>query len=155
MLGLLKSKATIWGLVALGGVVFMVWGAMKYDTYRIQTLQNELAGTKSELTSLIKESKFRQEIQTIDESVLREFIDASKNLERSNQTIKDEVAESVRAIREEHESHAEEPDQTTPSKENSYENDRHDVDAAIARRIIDGMYNTYCNTTRDPSRCPE
>lgn len=155
MLGILKSKGTIWGLVALGGVVFLVWGAMKYDSYRINTLKEELAGTRNELTSLINESNFRQDIQTIDESVLREFIDASKNLEKSNQSIKDEVSESVRAIRKEHESHAEESDQPTPSEKEYLKDDRHDVDAAIARRIVDGMYNTYCNTTRDPSRCPD
>ena len=142
-----KTKVTLIGLGVLGTIFLAIWGSMKYDSYRIRTLQQALDQQRLEFESVIRAQRMTQITQTIDSEVLRSFLEEQAALTRQNETLQSQIEVSVRELRREYERNAGNEDHSTEHTP--------DIDTVIATRIIDGMYESYCNTVRDSSRCPQ
>lgn len=141
-----KAKMTMIGLGVLGTIFLAIWGSMKYDNYRIRTLQQALDQQRIEFESVVRAQRMTQITQTIDSEVLRSFLEEQAALTRQNESLQGQIEQSVRELRKEHERHAD--------SEDYHEEHAPNIDTVIATRIIDGMYESYCNVVRNSSHCP-
>lgn len=140
-----KLKLLSISVGVVGTIILAIWGSMKYDNHRIRTLQNALDQQRLELESIVRSQRVTQITQTIDNELLRSFLEEHSALTRQNETLQGQIEQSVRELRKEHERHANIEEHTSDHTP--------DIDTVIATRIIDGMWESYCNTVRNSSHC--